>query len=61
MYSNQAFIRSHVGFIPQRSINSFPPQACEGHEGRKDIFYDEKDRDFLVNMAGCTFAPYFEI
>jgi mannan polymerase II complex MNN10 subunit len=53
MYSTQPFIRSGVGFLPQRAINSFPAGACEGFESRKDIYYDQGDRDFLVNMAGC--------
>jgi mannan polymerase II complex MNN10 subunit len=54
MYANQPYIRSGVGFIPQREINAFPVGACEGFEERDDIFYNQKDRDFLVNMAGCT-------
>jgi len=58
MYATQAFVRSRVGFLPQRQINSFPAGACEGFEGRKDIFYSEKERDFLVNMAGCSYVPY---
>jgi mannan polymerase II complex MNN10 subunit len=57
MYINQPFIRSGVGFLPQRTINAFPRGACEGYEGRKDIFYNQKDRDFIVNMAGCAYGP----
>lgn len=57
MYATQSFVRSGVGFLPQRTINSFPPGACDGFEGRKDIFYSEKERDFLVNMAGCSYVP----
>jgi mannan polymerase II complex MNN10 subunit len=57
MYTTQPFVRSRVGFLPQRKINSFPPGACNGFEGRKDIFYSERERDFLVNMAGCTYLP----
>ena len=53
LYTTQAFIRSGVGFLPQRAINSFPAGACEGFESRKDIYYNQGDRDFLVNMAGC--------
>ena len=59
MYTNQPYIRSGVAFLPQRLINSFPPGACEGFENRKDIFYDERDRDFMVNMAGCAYASSF--
>lgn len=54
MYATQPYVRSRVGFIPQRDINAFPTGACEGFEGRDDIFYHQHDRDFLVNMAGCT-------
>jgi len=46
--------RSRVGFIPQRDVSAFPNGACKGFEGRDDIFYNPKDRDFLVNMAGFT-------
>jgi mannan polymerase II complex MNN10 subunit len=56
MYATQPFIRSAVGFLPQRTINAFPPGACQGYEERKDIFYNEKDHDFLVNMAGCSYV-----
>jgi mannan polymerase II complex MNN10 subunit len=56
MYTNQPFIRSHVGFLPQRAINSFPLGACEGFEDRKDIFYNQRERDFIVNMAGCAYV-----
>jgi galactosyl transferase GMA12/MNN10 family len=56
MYSTQPFVRSHTGFLPQRMINSFPMGACDGFEGRNDIFYNEKDRDFIVNMAGCEYS-----
>ena len=53
MYRTQPFIRNGVGFLPQRAINAFPVGACEGFEGREDIYYNQRDRDFLVNMAGC--------
>lgn len=56
LYKNQAWIRPHTAFIPQRKINSFPPGACS--EGGDDarIHYNEKERDFLVNMAGCEWG-----
>ncbi|KAK9457590.1 galactosyl transferase GMA12/MNN10 family-domain-containing protein [Dipodascopsis uninucleata] len=56
MYSNQAWIRSGVAFIPQRLINSFPEGACAEQAGDPRIFYNEKDRDFVVNMAGCEWG-----
>lgn len=37
-------------------INSFPPGACAETPDDKRIFYDEKDRDFVVNMAGCEWG-----
>lgn len=54
LYRNQPWVRTKFSFINQRSINSFPPGAC----GEKDpkIHYREKDRDFLVNMAGCEWG-----
>jgi mannan polymerase II complex MNN10 subunit len=56
LYSAQPWIRSHTAFIAQRKINSFPEAACgdNGHDNR--IHYDQKDRDFLVNMAGCEWG-----
>ncbi|KAI9829915.1 MAG: alpha-1,6-mannosyltransferase [Phylliscum demangeonii] len=56
LYANQAWIRPHTAFIAQRKINSFPPGACgdAGHNPR--FHYDEHDRDFLVNMAGCEWG-----
>ena len=62
MYTNQPWIRPHTAFIPQRKINSFPPGACaiEGKEGDDALderfHYHEKDRDFMVNMAGCEWG-----
>jgi mannan polymerase II complex MNN10 subunit len=55
LYATQAYIRSGTGFLPQRSINAFPEGACDGYEGREDIFYSQKGRDFIVNMAGCKY------
>ncbi|KAK4110528.1 glycosyltransferase family 34 protein [Canariomyces notabilis] len=56
LYISQPWIRKHTGFLPQRMINSFPTGACA--EGGKNprIHYDEKDRDFLVSMAGCEWG-----
>ncbi|KAF2705228.1 glycosyltransferase family 34 protein, partial [Pleomassaria siparia CBS 279.74] len=56
MYSNQPWIRPHVAFINQRKINSFPPGACGEKGDDPQIHYQEKDRDFLVNMAGCEWG-----
>jgi mannan polymerase II complex MNN10 subunit len=55
MYTNQPWIRPHVAFIGQRKVNSFPPGAC-GDGKDPSIHYQEKDRDFLVNMAGCEWG-----
>ena len=56
LYTNQPWIRSHVGFIPQRKINSFPPAACAEKGENPRYHYKEEDRDFLVNMAGCEWG-----
>jgi mannan polymerase II complex MNN10 subunit len=55
LYTNHPWVRSSVAFVPQRRINSFPPGAC-GDEIQAGIHYQEKDRDFLVNMAGCQWG-----
>ena len=54
LYVNQPWIRSHTAFLPQRKACSFPPGAC-GKENPK-IHYSEKERDFVVNMAGCEWG-----
>ncbi|KAI9740822.1 MAG: alpha-1,6-mannosyltransferase [Claussenomyces sp. TS43310] len=56
LYRSHPWIRPHTAFIPQRKVNSFPPGACgdEGNDPR--IHYNEADRDFLVNMAGCEWG-----
>ncbi|KAL7269558.1 alpha-1,6-mannosyltransferase [Rhizina undulata] len=56
LYTNQPWIRTGTAFIPQRMINSFPPGACAETPEDKRIFYDSKDRDFVVNMAGCEWG-----
>lgn len=56
LYANEAWIRSKVGFLPLRMINSFPPGACSEFSDDPRYFYDEKARDFVVNMAGCNFG-----
>lgn len=56
MYSNQPWIRPHVAFIHQRKVNSFPPGACGDKGDDPKIHYQERDRDFLVNMAGCEWG-----
>lgn len=68
LYASQPYIRTHFAFIPQRKINSFPPGACapdpgpgETVESVKSIVdrrfhYDQDDRDFMVNMAGCEWG-----
>ncbi|CCX33010.1 galactosyl transferase GMA12/MNN10 family-domain-containing protein [Pyronema domesticum] len=56
LYTNQPWIRSGTAFIPQRMINSFPPGACSETPDDPRIFYQEADRDFVVNMAGCEWG-----
>ncbi|KAI9825272.1 MAG: alpha-1,6-mannosyltransferase [Thelocarpon impressellum] len=56
LYTNQPWIRPHTAFISQRKINSFPQGACGDNGKDKKIHYDEKDRDFVVNMAGCEWG-----
>jgi mannan polymerase II complex MNN10 subunit len=67
LYSAQPYLRSHIAFIDQRKINSFPPGACsvadkdEKEKKGESIIdprfhYSEEDRDFMVNMAGCEWG-----
>ncbi|OKP11554.1 hypothetical protein PENSUB_2856 [Penicillium subrubescens] len=55
IYQSQAWVRSGVGFLPQRKINAFPPGAC-GDGNDPAVHYQEEDHDFVVNMAGCNFG-----
>ncbi|KAI9894198.1 MAG: alpha-1,6-mannosyltransferase [Vezdaea aestivalis] len=56
LYSVQPWIRPHVAFIPQRKVNSFPPGACGDKGDDPRIHYNQLDRDFVVNMAGCEWG-----
>ena len=56
IYTNQPWVRSHLAFINQRKVNSFPPGACGDNGEDVNIHYKESDRDFLVNMAGCEWG-----
>ncbi|KAI1368009.1 galactosyl transferase GMA12/MNN10 family-domain-containing protein [Xylaria arbuscula] len=56
LYTTQPWIRSHTAFLPQRMINSFPTGACNADGNDTRIHYDQNDRDFFVNMAGCEFG-----
>lgn len=56
LYINQPWIRPHTAFIPQRKINSFPEGACSENGNDTRIHYNKKDRDFVVNMAGCEWG-----
>jgi len=56
LYTSQPWIPKHTGFLPQRMINSFPTGACSENGNDTRIHYDKKDRDFLVNMAGCEWG-----
>lgn len=56
LYSNEAWIRGRVAFMPLRAFNAFPPGACSEMSDDSRLFYQEKDRDFVVNMAGCEWG-----
>ncbi|AEO65857.1 glycosyltransferase family 34 protein [Thermothielavioides terrestris NRRL 8126] len=56
LYISQPWIRKHTAFLPQRMINSFPKGACADKGIDPRIHYNEKDRDFLVSMAGCEWG-----
>ncbi|KAK3952392.1 galactosyl transferase GMA12/MNN10 family-domain-containing protein [Pseudoneurospora amorphoporcata] len=56
LYIAQPWIRKSTAFLPQRMINSFPTGACSEKGTDTRIHYDQKDRDFLVNMAGCEWG-----
>ncbi|PFH58662.1 hypothetical protein XA68_13408 [Ophiocordyceps unilateralis] len=58
LYRSQPWVRKHTAFLPQRRINSFPPAACADGSGKNHTryHYNEHDRDFLVNMAGCEWG-----
>ncbi|KAH6660033.1 galactosyl transferase GMA12/MNN10 family protein [Truncatella angustata] len=56
LYITQPWIRKHTAFIPQRKINSFPNGACSDNGNDTRIHYDQTDRDFVVNMAGCEWG-----
>ncbi|KAK7747681.1 alpha-1,6-mannosyltransferase [Diatrype stigma] len=56
LYRSQAWIRGHTGFIPQRLINSFPQGACADKGVDPRFHYNQEDRDFVVNMAGCEWG-----
>jgi mannan polymerase II complex MNN10 subunit len=69
LYASQPYLRTHFAFIPQRKINSFPPGACAAQpepepeqttEAKPPLdprfHYNELERDFMVNMAGCEWG-----
>jgi mannan polymerase II complex MNN10 subunit len=56
LYTSQPWVRTNTAFIPQRKINSFPPGPCSENGPNPNIHYHEKDRDFLVSMAGCEWG-----
>lgn len=58
MYQSHPWVRQHTAFVPQRMINSFPPAACADNSGQNNtrFHYDDKARDFVVNMAGCEWG-----
>ncbi|KAH8675699.1 galactosyl transferase GMA12/MNN10 family-domain-containing protein [Xylariales sp. PMI_506] len=56
LYTAQPWIRKHTAFFPQRLINSFPTGACSDNGFDARIHYNQNDRDFVVNMAGCEWG-----
>jgi len=56
LYTSQPWIRKHTAFLPQRMVNAFPPGACDTKTVPDLIHYNQKERDFLVNMAGCEWG-----
>ena len=64
LYASQPYMRTHFSFIHQRKINSFPPGACGGDAKESEnplllnprFHYNEEERDFVVNMAGCVWG-----
>ncbi|QPG77120.1 alpha-1,6-mannosyltransferase [Brettanomyces nanus] len=56
LYSKMAWVRNRIGFVPLRAINSFPPGACSDQKDDPRYFYNDKERDFVVNMAGCNYG-----
>lgn len=72
LYEAQPYLRSHIAFLEQRKVNSFPSGACpvETTEEERELMkkgklhqflderfhYNEADRDFMVNMAGCEWG-----
>lgn len=54
LYTSQPWIRPHTAFLPQRTACSYPPGACG--ENNTKIHYNETERDFVVNMAGCEWG-----
>lgn len=56
LFEHLPWIRERTAFLPLRKINSFPPGACSDQANDKRYFYSEKDRDFVVNMAGCDWG-----
>lgn len=55
LYTSHPWIRTHTAFIEQRRIGSFPLGAC-GDFLNPLWHYHERDRDFVVNMAGCEWG-----
>lgn len=55
LYTNQPWVRSSTAFMDQRRINSYPPGAC-GEGNDTNVHYSRRDRDFLVNLAGCEWG-----
>lgn len=56
LYDYQPWIRERLAFVPLKAINAFPNGACWEQRDDPRFFYNQNDRDFLVNMAGCNYG-----
>ncbi|KAH3669182.1 hypothetical protein WICMUC_005021 [Wickerhamomyces mucosus] len=56
LYELLPWVRERIAFLPLRKINSFPQGACSEQSDDPRYFYNEDDRDFVVNMAGCDWG-----
>jgi len=54
LYTTHPWIRASTAFVPLRKAGSLPPGACGEMDPR--LHYQEKDRDFMVSMAGCEWG-----
>ncbi|EPX73079.1 alpha-1,2-galactosyltransferase [Schizosaccharomyces octosporus yFS286] len=55
-YEHNAWLRSGIAFVPLRTLNAYTKGACEADSSNPRFFYSHKQRDFLVNLAGCNYG-----